>query len=323
MKKSVVLSIHIIFWVALLATVFINRVAIYFLDAGEFGTVLYYSGLLAPVFFYLGYLGVMGIRWSRKTLFPSLLAIVSAYVLLYIISEKAFAYALVPVPKLIAWISIGCLFRFAIDWFRKRNELMLLEKTNVESNLALLKTQINPHFLFNTLHNIDALIHDNQAKASESLVKLSDMMRYMLGDAKSDFVEVSKEVEHLENYLSLERLRLKNEKFLNYSVTGEYRGMMIAPMMMIPFVENAFKHSVDSVLENGIIIDIRIENRKLSFVCENHYDKFEAEKDKMHGIGLETVKKRLDLIYKNRYRLSIHPEDTVFKVHLEIELNEN
>jgi sensor histidine kinase YesM len=216
---------------------------------------------------------------------------------------------------------LGGLFQFFTDWFKKNRLKVELERKNYESNFALLRSQINPHFLFNTLHNIDTLIYDNQEIASKSLVKLSDIMRYMLKDAKSDLVELCKEIEHLDNYLALEQLRLKNEKFLNYSILGNYKGIKIAPMIMIPFVENAFKHSVDSSIEDGIKIKINIESHKLHFICENRVDKLEIDKDEVHGIGLETVKKRLDLIYKNKHKLSINSENSVFKVNLEIELN--
>jgi len=239
------------------------------------------------------------------------------------VSKKIFAYAIAPVSSVFLWTTIGCLFRFFIDWFKKKNEIIMLEKENVESNLALLKNQINPHFLFNTLHNIDTLIYANQEKASKSLVMLSDIMRYMLKDAKSDWVELQKEIEYLENYLLLEQLRLKNEKFLNYSITYDNKENKIAPMIIIPFVENAFKHSVDSTIENGIVIKIRLENQVLYFDCENRFDNFEMTKDSIHGIGLDTVKKRLNLIYKNRHKLSINSDNSVFKVNLELKLYEN
>jgi len=215
------------------------------------------------------------------------------------------------------------LFRFFIDWFKKRNEVITLEKENLASNMALLHSQINPHFLFNTLHNIDALIFDNQQKASQSLIKLSDIMRYMLNDAQSDFVAFQKELDHLENYLSLEEIRLKNANFLHYSMNDDCDGILIAPMILIPFVENAFKHSVDSTIENGIEITIRIDNKKLIFSCKNQFDDAATDKDEGHGIGLTTVKKRLDLIYNNKYQLSIHSDHSIFNVNLELELDEN
>lgn len=231
--------------------------------------------------------------------------------------------ALMTVVVILLFGFLGGLFQFFTDWFKKNRLKIELERKNYESNFALLRSQINPHFLFNTLHNIDTLIHDNQDKASKSLVKLSDIMRYMLKDAQLEFVELSKEIEHLESYLSLERLRLKNEKFLNFTISGNSKGIKIAPMIMIPFVENAFKHCVDSSIENGIIIKITIENEKLIFTCSNQFDKSETEKDKVHGIGLDTVKKRLELIYKNKHKLMIDSKDSVFRVNLELELNEN
>ena len=324
MKKSVVIYIHIVFWIALLATKFISPIlTTAFLSPNEFGSIALYVGFFAPIFFYIGYYGIMRIKWNRNYLLITILGVFSIYIILFLISKKLFAYSIAPISSVFLWTTIGCLFRFFIDWFKKKNDVIVLEKENMTSNYILLKNQINPHFLFNTLHNIDTLIHDNQEKASKSLVKLSDIMRYMLKDAKSDWVELQKEIEHLENYLSLEQLRLKNEKFLNYSISGDYKGIKIAPMIMISFVENAFKHSVDSSIENGIIIKIRIENKSLIFVCENRFDKSERDIDKDHGIGLDTVKKRLDLIYKNRYKLLINSDESTFKVNLEIELNEN
>lgn len=324
MKKSIVIYAHIIFWIALIATRFLSPfLGRTYLSITEFGYLTVYSTFMTPLFFYVGYLFVMKIQWRSKYIKLSILGALAFYLILFLISEKAFAYGILPLSSFFLWTTIGSLFRYFIDWFKKRNDVLILEKENVSSNLAVLKNQINPHFLFNTLHNIDALIYENQDKASKSLVKLSDIMRYMLKDTQSDFVELKNEIEYLENYLSLEQLRLKTERFLNYSLSGNYDGLKIAPMILISFVENAFKHSVDSNIENGIIIKISIENKKLFFVCENRFDQYDTDKDKGHGIGLETVKKRLSLIYKNKHNLTINSDNSVFKVNLEIELNEN
>ena len=325
MKKSVIIYIHIIFWVTSLSAraIAFFPLAAGFLSPSEYGKISYYIWILYPIFFYIGYWGIMRIRRKRRDLLIFTFGIISIFLILFLISKKAFAYAVTPFPTVLWGTINGCLFRFFIDWFRKKNEVIILEKENVSSNLALLKNQINPHFLFNTLHNIDTLIYDNQEKASKSLVKLSDIMRYMLKDTKSDLVDLHKELEYLENYFELERLRFKNEKFLNYSIHGDVNGVKIAPMLMIPFVENAFKHSVDSNIENGITINIIIVNKKLHFICENRVDKAETYKDETHGIGLEILKKRLNLIYKNKYKLIINSDDSIFKVNMEIELNDN
>ncbi len=323
MKKSVIIYAHIIFWIIILATKFVTPIITRFLSVLEFGQIALYLAFLSPILFYIGYFVIMKIKWKKKTLLMSVLGIASIYIMLFLLSKKVFAYALAPISSVFLWIIIGCLFRFFIDWFNKRNDLITLEKENLTSNLALLHSQINPHFLFNTLNNIDALIFDNQEKASKSLIKLSDIMRYMLNDAKSDFILFQKELDHLENYLSLERIRLKNSNFLNYSINGDCKEILIAPMILIPFVENAFKHSVDSTIENGIEIIINISEKKLVFTCKNQFDATEIDKDKGHGIGLSTVRKRLDLIYKNRHQLSITSDNSIFYVQLELEIHEN
>ncbi len=323
MKKSVIIYIHIFFWVVLFVSYFTSPILSKYLSPKEWGTILIYVNLSKPIFFYVGYLFVMKIKWNKKSLLYAIIGIVTSYLILFIISKKAFAYGLAPLFSIFLWTTIGSLFRFFVDWFKKKNDVLVLEKENISSNLALLKNQINPHFLFNTLHNIDALIYDNHEKASKSLVKLSDIMRYMLKDTKTDYVELKNEIRYLQNYFSLESLRFKNKKFFNYSINGIYDGFEIAPMILIPFVENAFKHAVDSSVENGIVIKISVENSKLIFNCENQYDQLEIDKDKSHGIGLETVQKRLNLIYKNKYKLTINSKDSIFKVNLELELNEN
>jgi two-component system, LytTR family, sensor kinase len=323
MKRSVVIFAHIVFWVALIATRFIRPDLGNYLSGRELLHTLIFINLMPPIYFYIGYFFIMKIRDKRNFLILSIVGILVFYLVLFLISSKAFAIGIVILLSLLVWITIGSLVRILVDWFRKKNDLLVLERENVASNLASLKNQINPHFLFNTLHNIDALIYENQNNASKSLVKLSNIMRYMLNDAKSDFVELEKEIEHLKDYLSLEQLRLKVDEFLKFSISGNYNGLKIAPMILTPFVENAFKHSVDSSFKNGIIINISQENRKLTFVCENKFDITDTDKDKSHGIGLETVKKRLNLIYGNKHELSINSDNSLFKVNLEIELYED
>lgn len=284
------------------------------------GAVLAVCMLSVPFYIFFFYTKLI-IRNVRFIIYP-LLLIVPFYVGHVIWGgNNTYKYmdALMTVVVILFFGLLGGLFQFFTDWFKKNKLKVELERKNYESNFALLRSQINPHFLFNTLHNIDTLIHDNQEKASKSLVKLSDIMRYMLKDANLDLVELNKEIEHLESYLSLEKLRLKNEGFLNYKIAGDYKNIKIAPMIMIPFVENAFKHSVDSSIENGM----KIENGILNFSCKNQFDASEVDKDKVHGIGLKTVKKRLDLIYPNKHKLTIDSGNSIFKVNLEIELNEN
>lgn len=337
MKKSVIVLLHIGFWLMiwfLIATLVDLLSTLLSFPTGSQNPVgnitavilsSKLTGLLSIPFYVFFFYSRLIMRNIKYIIYPVILIIV--YYIGHIFwggnNANKFQDALVAVVFITLFGLLGGLFQFFTDWFKKNQLKVELERKNYESNFALLRSQINPHFLFNTLHNIDALIYDNQEKASKSLVKLSDIMRYMLKEAKFEFVELDKEISHLESYLALEKLRIKNEKFLNYSINGEAKGEKIAPMMMIPFVENAFKHSIDSNIDNGILIKIRIINHKLQFLCENIFDKSDIDKDKEHGIGLELVKKRLDLIYKNKYKLSVQKDDSIYKVNLEIELDEN
>ncbi len=335
MKKSVIILSHIGFWLMIWFLLFtlINLIPM-LLPSTDFNpftnwdaykdAVMGIGILLIPFYIFFFYTKLI-IKNVKYIIYP-LVLIVPFYILLVIFGEYStykYMSALMIVVVILLFGLLGGLFRFFTDWFKKNKLKAELERENYESNFALLRSQINPHFLFNTLHNIDTLIYDNQRKASKSLVKLSDIMRYMLKDGKSDLVELQNEIEHLESYISLEQLRLKNDKFLNLIIDGNYRGVKIAPMIMIPFVENAFKHSIDSDIENGIVIKIKIKNGIFTFKCENQFDKLEIDKDKVHGIGLDTVKKRLELIYPQKHKLKISSKDSVYKVILEIQINDN
>ncbi len=338
-KNSKIIIVHILLWAMVFYMFFniLNALGRFPKEPGDNPYVDFslYAWSIATtamlsIPFYFGYILTPFLfkRQKRKlfiivaaafgTLFPIVMSVMDDGFRASAILQSVFLFAFLNI-----FLILGVNFRSVFGWIEQKKLHGQLEKQNLESELNLLKAQLNPHFLFNTLHNIDSLIYENQDKASQSLVKLSDMMRYMLTDAKSDFVDIEKEINYVENYLSLEKLRLKNEAFLNYVITGNRPNTKIAPMTMIPFIENAFKHSVDSNVDNGIKISIAINKNKLNFICENLFDNNDTEKDKGHGIGLETVKKRLELIYGNKHNLSVCPENPVFKVMLEIQLNED
>ena len=285
--------------------------------------ILPFISNFTPLYFYIGYFGI--VKLIRKKRLAIHIALVTAilFFILFLVSKNIFAFGILAFSQIFLWGTIGCLFSIFIDWFQKRDRILMLEKQNAESNLALLRIQINPHFLFNTLHNIDALIMDNQEKASKALIKLSDIMRYMLQDSLLNHVSLKKELDYIENYISLERLRIKNPDFVKFSINGDYQAIVVAPMLFLPFIENAFKHSVDSARENGVIIIFNIDKNIIIFSCDNKYDKADSQRDNIHGIGLETVKKRLELIYPGKHKLKISKNDSSFNVELKIEVNEN
>ena len=194
-----------------------------------------------------------------------------------------------------------------------------LELNNAQ--LALLRSQINPHFLYNTLHNIDSLIASEPAKASNAVIMLSDIMRYMMKDSPNERVRLSDEVDYLSNCIALERLRLKKDTFVRFEVAGAVEKFDIAPMLLIPFVENAFKHASPLDNDRRIAITLSVEGDALHFSCSNPFDPTVTEKDNTHGIGLDTVRKRLELLHPNAYTLSLTNESAVFRAELKLPLH--
>jgi hypothetical protein len=204
-------------------------------------------------------------------------------------------------------------------WFQNQQMKTELENKNKTSELALLRTQLNPHFLFNTLNNIDSLILTNPNKASDAIIKLSDIMRFMLYDTSTDQVSLEKEVNYLESYIALQQMRLKNPSFVKFTKEGNCIGKTIAPMLFIPFVENAFKHGQKNVKAPGIEINLSCMPESVKFDVVNHADKNkEINKDSTPGIGLANTKRRLELLYPGRHELSIRNDNGLYMTSLKI-----
>ena len=232
------------------------------------------------------------------------------------------------IPGALCWIlfigGLGLGARAIIEYFNEKDKQKELEKKNLQSELNLLRSQINPHFLFNTLNNIDALVRKNPEKASELLIKLSVQMRYMLYDSNTEKINLGSEIEFIKDYISLQKLRIRNQKTVKFSMNGEFKDKLITPMLFIPFIENAFKHCSDKEHEGAIEINITENDDQLSFFTSNLYDPDESGiKDKTGGIGLDLVKRRLNLIYPGRHSLEITDENNRFTVRLNLELNGN
>lgn len=216
-------------------------------------------------------------------------------------------------------VSLFAVIKLMKYWYRNQQLKNELETKNRVSELALLRTQLNPHFLFNTLNNIDALITSDQAKASDAVIKLSEIMRFTLYDTKNERVSLDKEINYLENYISLQQLRLKNKYFVKFDKSIDCKGKVIAPMLFIPFVENAFKHGLKNIVAPGIEIELSCENNVIKFEVINRYSVIEEHnKDATSGIGLANTQKRLELLYPGKYNLEIRKSAGIYKVNLDI-----
>jgi sensor histidine kinase YesM len=209
------------------------------------------------------------------------------------------------------------LIRLAIDWYdaqRLRTELLT---QNQASELALLRSQVNPHFLFNTLNNIYSLVYKKSDEAPEAVMKLSAIMRYMLYEANADKVMLHQEVEYLKSFIELQKLRLKNNDFVKFTIEGDIGFKRIAPMLLVPFVENAFKHGNRNVEGPGIKIRLKAMEDETLFEVENHIKPYKDDENiQSSGIGLQNVKRRLNLLYPDAHSLNISEIDGIYKVTL-------
>lgn len=216
------------------------------------------------------------------------------------------------------FLTIALGFKLAYHGARQLFVIQRLKNQQTESELQLLKSQINPHFLFNTLNNIYSTNLDDHEKANDIILELADLLRYQLESNKKPSATLADEIKSLENYVDLEKIRVKDCE-VQIEKEGDFTSAQIVPLLLLPFVENAFKYGTG--IEPGKI-DIRFhlnEKRLFSFYCQN---KIVLKKGKTHsgGIGLENVKKRLELKYQHQYQLDIDESNDVFTVELNIQL---
>ena len=213
---------------------------------------------------------------------------------------------------------IALVMRGFINWYADIKIKEQLQLRNFETELALVKSQLNPHFLFNTINNIDVLIEKDAAKASLYLNKLSDIMRFMLYETKTEKIPLEKELAYITKYIDLQKIRTVNLNFVNYTTEGEPGNWMIAPMLFIPYIENAFKHSVNKKNDHSIIVRILITANTVNFYCENHFSENQLSDYEEGGLGNELIKKRLDLLYPGKHILNVEKLDNIYKVQLSI-----
>ena len=212
-------------------------------------------------------------------------------------------------------------FKFFREYLRKQELLIKVENEQLKTELALLKSQVNPHFLFNTLNNLYGLITQNQnQQASDVTLKLADLMRYLLESSKTDLVNLNKEIQFIDDYLSLEKIRLSQKTDINFTVSGMNKELFVAPLLFIPLVENAFKHGLNTILADSFAhFSLSVQGNELFFEAINSVEK-STENSEKSGTGLENLKKRLQLIYPQKHQLDIEQTSNQFKVILHIQL---
>ena len=215
----------------------------------------------------------------------------------------------------------GSFFGVIITWFKTMNQKAELDKQKLAIELDLLKSKLNPHFLFNTLNNIDSLIHQNSEEASAALIRLSDMMRYLTYETSSDVIALGKEMEYINNFIELHRMRIKAPEDIRFEADGDFN-MLISPALFVPLLENAFKFT--SFRSCKPCIDIKLSTNKsvVTFDISNYYENGSNPPNGSHsGSGLVNLRKRLDLTYPGKYELKIEPGDSLYHAKLTIDTN--
>ena len=210
------------------------------------------------------------------------------------------------------------------EWVKYQREKKKLEKEKLHSELKFLKSQINPHFLFNTLNNLYSLALVKSEKTPDIILKLSEILRYMLYECNVPKVSLIKEVKYIQNYLALEKLRQRDDVKIEFDIQGNISDQKISPLLFTPFLENAFKHGVNKVIEGAFVnINLRVDDNKVFFSVENIKPEYTQEdfQKKQGGIGLANVKKRLKLLYPSKYKLDIENTKFHYKIDLFLDLN--
>jgi sensor histidine kinase YesM len=322
-------TLHVIIWLLL-----ISIPAIIFHGNTPFG--------LTQVFFILATLYHIGIfyfnayflypRLLTKKRWPlyiiSLVAVVqvSYYLKLYIVRLNP-DFVLTPENSRIIFFSIlpfvagSILFRLISDRIRFERMEKEARTQRLDAELKLLRSQVSPHFLFNMLTNMVSLARKKSDLLEPSLIRLSELLRYMLYDSGKEKISLGQEIELLENYIALQQLRFEDDVRLETIIRNDCSGCMIEPMLLVPFIENAYKHGVGMVNQAYITISISFKDDYLDFIVTNNYNPSNVSKDENSGIGLVNVKNRLKLLYPGKYDLNINDEAGIFTVHLKLNLS--
>jgi sensor histidine kinase YesM len=225
------------------------------------------------------------------------------------------------VLPIIAVFSVSTGIEMTSEWLKQDKKQQDIINEKLEAELALLKFQINPHFLFNTLNNIYALAETKSDRTQSAILLLSDLLRYAIYESNVYKIHLSREIEQIKNYIELQNLRISSKKSIQiiFEIEGAIENQQIAPMLLLPFIENAFKHGISYISNAQITIKLEIKHNQLIFRVLNHKIKnTDQQKDDYKGLGLKNVKRRLDLIYPENYSLAIQDHDDLYETTLEI-----
>lgn len=214
--------------------------------------------------------------------------------------------------------AISLSIKLSIEWFKNEKIKNLIKTQKINAELSFLKTQLNPHFLFNTLNSIYSLANKKSDDTTEAIITLSELMRYMIYETNKEFVTLQHEIDYIKNFISLQNLRLKDSSGVRFNVRGKL-DYNIEPLLLISFIENAFKYGTDYTGKTNINIEIKIEDATLSLKVSN-YISLKEKSNLGSGVGMENIKNRLNILYSNSHTLTIEESDNLFNVELVLKL---
>lgn len=328
---------HILFWILIYSFYTIPFIISYGFENEAFINLIYLPFDILTVYLVIGFLIP---RYFFKTKnFPVLIIGIAIAITINILISRFINYTIQPAlgfnvmeRALFVDIFYSLLTNFmivgtavALKLFSYSYRIQLthseLEKRSVQSELGILRSQVNPHFLFNVLNNIDALIFEDKEKASNAIFLLSKIMRYMLQESTEEKTLIDKELEYIKDYLELAKLSFEDPQFLEYKTSGSFTGKQIPPLLFIPIIENAVKHCNKQVKSPGIKISFKVENNYIELNTTNYVKRNDFKlPDTGTGNGLKIVEKRLKLLHGENYIFDINRNMDKFNVFLKVPL---
>ncbi|MBW4890489.1 sensor histidine kinase [Mucilaginibacter sp. HMF5004] len=338
MKKGWQVFGHTFFWICMIA--FFSLIVHNNTKIDTRGLVVIFGlyGVINIGLFYLNFLAFIPLFLNRKKYFRYILMILGAMLALgfvkygvglcfkgYVLTHERggkvigfWSYYTSAFFTSLIFVFLSTVLKFTNDWFLNERVQRDLENQRLSAELAFLKSQINPHFLFNSLNSIYSLAYQQSEKTPDAILKLSEIMRYMLYECNDNKVDLAKEIQYLQNYIDLQKIRLGSRGFVDFEIKGDVTNQQIVPLLLISFIENAFKHGVANNPETPIFIRLTIDAAKLDFIIQNRKHTF--NKDDAGGIGLNNVKRRLDILYTGKYVLNINNGPDTYTCELSLNL---
>lgn len=332
LKKRYTVAIHVAAWVVFGIWIFYLASSKQTITLGK--AMDLFVGLLFPVaIFYFNWYVLISKFLARNKILLYLASVVATLFLLALIQAPIDYYifrkyntsmaSLYTTERMAQYMISGLVVVFISSALKVTGNYIRNERLNKEletqklaAELAYLKSQVNPHFLFNTLNNIYSLAYKQSPDTPDAIMKLSLLMRYMLYESNDAMVSLDKEVDHIKNFIDLQKLRLREQTSIKFFIEGELAGIQIAPMLLMTLVENAFKHGLVSKNEIGIILKLVVEEDRIVFSTVNNTSTH--KKRDFGGIGLENLKRRLNLLYSGRHKLTLEEKDGTFYATLKL-----